>query len=513
MPVLAHRPAELGAASVNLEQLHVKRQRGIGRDYYEQDKMSKSKGNVVYPEPIVDALDSFGAPGNDALRYYLLREAPFGQDMSFSYEGLIQRYNSDLANDLGNLANRTITMLNRYFQGEIPSPMVNWSAVVAANDGEASAAKTRADFPFVFESGTAEIVRKSDILRYSIEARFRGYDLSYALANTWGSIEEEEPLGLLAATNKYLSNQAPWRLAESDFQRNEEKIKTILCTAAEALRFAAVLLAPFMPHSAQRLWKQLGCDGNIEDQRLDELKWGQLKPGTKVGKAEPIFPRLDKAATLAKLEEMAEADRNRDKAPVGALREAPLQANQSEAARHGDIPKEALKSMENEKSPETIPTPAPETPARPARRIILRDLSESPSEASATSPESPAPSPQSPAPAAAAEPAKISIEDFAKVEMRAGEIKTAEAIPGAKKLLKLTVDIGTEVRQVCAGIAEFYAPEKLIGMKVVVVTNLQPRKMRGVESNGMIVAASIGEQGRPVLVTFGEDVPNGAKLK
>ena len=141
-------------------------------------------------------------------------------------------------------------------------------------------------------------------------------------------------------------------------------------------------------------------------------------------------------------------------------------------------------------------------------------------ESQAPSPQGPVPSPQpsaaAPPPAisaAAAETPKIAIEDFAKVEMRTGEIKTAEAIPGAKKLLKLTVDIGTEVRQVCAGIAEFYAPEKLIGMKVVVVTNLAPRKLRGVESNGMIVAASIGEQGRPVLATFGEDVPNGARLK
>src|SRR5208282_2583451 len=118
---------------------------------YEQDKMSKSKGNVVYPEPIVDALDSFGAPGNDALRYYLLREAPFGQDTSFSYEGLIQRYNSDLANGLGNLANRTITMLNRYFHGEIPSPMVDWDTVIAANAGKETAQRRLSDAPFMVE--------------------------------------------------------------------------------------------------------------------------------------------------------------------------------------------------------------------------------------------------------------------------------------------------------------------------------------------------------------------------
>ena len=218
----------------------------------------------------------------------------------------------------------------------------------------------------------------------------------------------------------------------------------------------------------------MGCEGNVADQRIDELKWGQLEPGTKVGKAEPIFPRLDKAVTLAKLEELAEADRNRDK------------------------PKEALKSVETEKSSEAAPVPeAPSRHGLPARDRATRPR--------ARSRQYPVPSPQ--------HPPHISIEDFAKVEMRTGEIKTAEAIPGAKKLLKLTVDIGTEVRQVCAGIAEFYAPEKLIGMKVVVVTNLQPRKLRGVESNGMIVAASIGEQGRPVLATFGEDVPNGARLK
>jgi methionyl-tRNA synthetase len=197
--------------------------------------------------------------------------------------------------------------------------------------------------------------------------------------------------------------------------------------------------------------------------------WGALKPGTKVGKPEHIFPRLDKAVTLAKLEDLAEADRNRDK------------------------PKERSKPVESEnaKPPEAAPeSPTPSTESR------------------TPSPESPVPSP-----APATESPKISIEDFAKVEMRTGEIKTAEPIPGAKKLLKLTVDIGTEVRQVCAGIAEFYEPEKLVGMKVVVVTNLQPRKLRGVESNGMIVAASIGETGRPVLATFQEDVPNGARLK
>jgi methionyl-tRNA synthetase len=450
--------------------------------YYEQDKMSKSKGNVVYPEPIVDALDSFGAPGNDALRYYLLREAPFGQDTSFSYESFIKRYNADLANDLGNLANRTVNMINRYCNAEIPHPPVAWEIIHAAIRGDAQAQAMLAANRFAIDSGTVEIVEKSARLHAAIMERFAGYDLSFALANAWAFVGD---------VNKYLVENAPWTLADLDRQGNQDRITTILGAAAEALRFAAVLLAPVLPVGAQRIWKQLGCAGNVADQRLDELKWGQLKPGTKVGKAEPIFPRLDKAVTLAKLEELAEADRNRDKTTVGALREAPLQANAAEADRRGDKPKEKSKPVETEnaKPPETGPvSPTP-------------------------SPESRAPSPEPPAPTATAETPKISIEDFAKVEMRTGEIKTAEAIPGAKKLLKLTVDIGTEIRQVCAGIAEFYAPEKLVGMKVVVVTNLLPRKMRGVESNGMIVAASIGDQGRPVLVTFGEDVPNGAKLR
>ena len=405
--------------------------------YYEQDKMSKSKGNVVYPEPIVDALNSFGAPGNDALRYYLLREAPFGQDMSFSYAGLIQRYNSDLANDLGNLANRTITMLNTYFNGEIPAPTV----VIGSPSYPAHR------FEQFASSGNYQHL-------------FQNYQFSQALDEMWH---------LVALANRDLVREAPWKLA-NDFEVNKPRIATVLYQTAEALRFAALLLYPVLPRAASSLWGQLGCEeylGKIEKQRIDQVKWGYLKPGTKVGIPEPIFPRLDKAATLAKLEELAQVDRNRDK------------------------PKEALKSVQTEKPSEA----APESPI--------------------PSPEPPVPSTQPPAPSPtpAAESPKISIEDFAKVEMRTGEIKTAEAIPGAKKLLKLTVDIGTEVRQVCAGIAEFYAPEKLIGMKVVVVTNLLPRKMRGVESNGMIVAASVGEQGRPVLVTFKEDVANGARLR
>jgi len=453
--------------------------------YYEQDKMSKSKGNVVYPEPIVDALDSFGAPGNDALRYYLLREAPFGQDTSFSYEGLIQRYNSDLANDFGNLANRTVTMINRYLDADIPTPPVPWQVVQAAIQGDPQARAMLAAERFTTESKTVEIVEKSAMLHASMLERFNGYDLSFALASVWSFIGD---------VNKYLVENAPWTLADQDRRSNQDRLATILSTAAEALRFAAVLLAPVLPVGAQRIWKQLGFEGKVEDERIDELRWGGLKPGTVVGKPEPIFPRLDKVATLARLDELTEADREREQ------------------------PKEAVKSVEIEKTFEgrgaSMPEPVSPSPASPSGTGVQ------PMKAAAAGmavPQSPTPQTAatslagSPQPSAPAD--KISIEDFAKVEMRAGQIKAAERIPGATKLLKLQVDIGTEVRQVCAGIAEYYEPEKLIGMKVVIVANLQPRKMRGLESNGMIVAASTGEQGRPVLVTFNQDVPNGARLR
>ena len=420
--------------------------------YYEQDKMSKSKGNVVYSEPIIDALDSFGAPGNDALRYYLLREAPFGQDTSFSYGGLIQRYNSDLANDLGNLANRTITMINSYLEGLVPPR---------------PEAPLEDDAMLEIDT-TRDLEREAANILEEYQTHLNAFDFSRGLEAAWR---------LVGLVNEYLVYKEPWvigrqlDLSKGHYvteKRSKQQLNPILYTSAEAVRISAVLLYPVLPHAAERIWKQLGCDqysGRIEDQRMDELKWGGLKPDTKVGKAEPIFPRLDKAATLAKLDEFAEADRNRDK------------------------PKEAFIPVQTEKKPEAAPATAPE------HQI--------------PSPQAPGPSPQPPTPS----PALISIEDFAKVDMRVGEVKAAERVPGASKLLKLMVDIGTEVRQLVAGLAEYYQPENLIGMKVVVVTNLQPRKLRGVESNGMIVAASAGERGRPVLVTFKEEVANGARLK
>jgi len=234
----------------------------------------------------------------------------------------------------------------------------------------------------------------------------------------------------------------------------------------------SVLLYPVIPNSAERLWKQLGQQSRVQDQRPSELVWGGFKPGTKVGKPEIIFPRLDKEAALEKLLKLQAAEQSAPaKEEPSKMESKPVAPGFSPATPQ---PSEAAQNA-NPESP--IPNPAP-----------------------------PAPSPQPPAPT-------ITIDDFAKIDMRVGEVLSAEPIPGAKKLLKLMVDIGAAVRQVCAGIAEYYQPEQLVGMKVVLVANLEPRKLRGVESNGMIVAATAGADGRPVLATFKEDVPKGARLK
>src|SRR5579875_1227891 len=400
--------------------------------YYEQDKMSKSKGNVVYPEPIIKAFEEFGAPGNDALRYYLLRDTPFGLDGSFSYEGLIQRYNSDLANDLGNLANRTITMLTRYFGGVVPTTDSDPTPLEMELKAET--------FGGSYRSGSQTVTSTGYLQPFQHE--MDNYLPHVAALSIWT---------VVSLANGYLVKREPWKHAESDSPGNGGAVAQVMYTALNLLRVVAPLAYPLIPESASSLWSQLGCEGAVEDQRIDQLRWDQLKPGTKVGKPEPIFPRLDKEKTLRRLYELAEEDRLRDQKP-----------------------KETSTKVES---------PSEQKPVNLQSQI------------------------------SGSEARKITIEDFAKVDLRAGTIISAEPIPGATKLLKLQVDIGSEVRQVCAGIAEYYKPEELIGMKVVIVANLQPRKMRGVESNGMIVAASVGEQGKPVLVTFKEEVPNGARLK
>ena len=385
---------------------------------FEENKMSKSRGNIVRAETILDVL------GQDSLRYFLLREIVFGQDGSFSFDALVQRYNAELANGLGNLASRTLTMITRYFHGEVPYP----SAAAARHSTDDAIARS-----------AARTITDSSAL-------FDQYQFSRALETVWG---------LVAAVDKYIVENEPWALGEKLDEQSRARLATVLYTSAEALRVVTALAHPVIPEATAKIWSQLGL-GDIKKFELSALKWGQLQLGTKLGKVEPVFPRADKSA-IERMQNMEEQGRPAAAAPASATR---LQ-------------------------PQAKPAAASSPPA--------------PTQAAAAAP-------------SALPDGKISIDDFAKVEMRVGQVKVAEKVKGADKLLRLEVDLGTEIRQVVAGIAEAYAPEKLIGRKVVIVANLAPRKLRGLESNGMIVAAST-EGGRPVLATFAEDVPVGTRLK
>jgi methionyl-tRNA synthetase len=380
---------------------------------FEQEKMSKSKGNVAYPEPIVKVL------GNDALRYYLLREVVFGQDGNFSREALITRYNADLANGLGNLASRTIAMIEKYFGGDVP----------AIPD---------------FSHQKIEVQQVASAARQSVEQHMANYNFSGAVQAIWQ---------LVGAVDQYIAESKPWKLAESSEPEDKKNLGAVLWTSSQALRFVAILAHPFVPESSQQLWERLGQSGAVSEQRIDSLGWGMLESGVRLGKAEALFPRADIKEVSERIEAMEDEIRNPGSAPAPAT------------------------------------TPAAGASSTPA------------SAASGA------------APAAAPANAKITIDDFAKVELRVGQIKSAERIQGADKLLKLLVDIGDEVRQVLAGIALGYTPEELVGRKVVVVVNLAPRKMRGLESNGMLLAASAGADGKPVLCTFAEDIPVGSRVK
>ena len=403
---------------------------------FEENKMSKSRGNIVRSETILDTL------GQDALRYFLMREVVFGQDGSFSFDALVQRYNADLANDLGNLSSRTLSMISRYFEGEIPYSSAS-ASTPADKAIETLAAETIADF----------------------NAQFTEMQFSRALETAWG---------LVAAVNKYIVENEPWAVAEREDRDSRARLATILRTAVEALRIVTALVHPVIPEATARIWSQLGL-GEIRNTDLRKLAWAQIPNGTKLGKVEPVFPRADKSVIerMQQMEQQRSAESDKTQASTTAEKSA------GTGAEAGQRATEAVGQAAGNQSP--------------AKTAL-----------------SPTTGDQGAAPAVASD--KIAIDDFLKVELRVGEVKVAEKVKGADKLLRMEVDIGSEVRQIVAGIAKAYEPEKLVGRKVVIVANLQPRKLRGLESNGMIVAASL-EDGLPVLAGFLEDVPVGAKLK
>jgi methionyl-tRNA synthetase len=355
---------------------------------FENDKMSKSRGNIVRSEPIRQVM------GADALRYFLLREIVFGQDGSFSFDALVSRYNSDLANGLGNLASRTLTMIGQYRAGVVP------------------------------EGSEPEIAALANATIRSVEDSFDRFEFSKGLEAVWA---------LISAVDKYIVKCAPWKLARQSDDVSRQQLSTTLYTAAEALRIATALLAPVLPQSAPKIWTQLGMTEPIESVRFAALAWGGLQPGQKIGEVSGVFPRI----------EMKEA--------VATMRALEEKATAEQAALMGKKPVE--------------------------------------------------------------QSAKIPIDDFAKVDMRVGLVLSAERVKNSDKLMLMKVDIGEpEPRTIVAGIAEAYTPADLLNRKVVIVVNLQPRKLKGIESNGMIVAAS-ADDGKPVLAGFHEDIPVGARLR
>lgn len=351
------------------------------------DKMSKSRGNVIYADDLVDLF------GVDAVRYYLLAEMPYASDGSITYENMIERYNADLANTLGNLVNRTIAMTNKYFGG-----VVQPGDVTEELDGE-------------LKSLAVETVGKVDKLLSE-----------YKVSDTLDTI-----FTLAKRCNKYIDETTPWALAKDEDKK--ARLGTVLYNLLESIRFIAVLLSPFLPETSEKILAQM----NTDIKNYDSLSaFGALKAGTVVGKAEPLFARIDAKEMFEKIEARAEAAQ--------------------EAAKEENAEVEEAEGL-----------------------------------------------------------AKIGIEDFSKVELKVAEIKDCEPVKKAKKLLKLTLDDGSKTpRIVASGIAKWYKPEDLIGHKVIVVSNLKPAVLCGVESNGMILAADAGDEAKVVFV---DGMPNGAKIR
>ncbi|HET9360111.1 MAG TPA: methionine--tRNA ligase [Vicinamibacterales bacterium] len=362
-------------------------------------KMSKSLGNVARYQ---DYLDVFGL---DALRYFVMREMPLGQDANFADEGMLTRFNADLANDLGNVVSRAVTMIHRYRGGVVP-PLSSSSE--AALDRELVAA-------------TADTIE-------AVKNEFARAQVSVALQAIWA---------LIGRLNKYIVEREPWTLAKDPAQAGT--LDRTLHHSADTLRVVAALIDPVMPETALRIRRMLG----VAEEPWTSLTAGGLTPGAKLGPVEPLFPRIEK--TVEELRNMTQPN----------------------------------------ETPPAVPAPGAGTAAA------------QPPPAPPTAPES---------------DGRISIDDFMRVELRVAKVLEAEAVPKSKKLLKLTIDVGSERRTIVAGIAEAYAPDQLVGRTVVIVANLKPAKLMGVESNGMVLAAS-PDGGLPTLIQVDPAIPAGARVR
>ena len=364
-------------------------------------KMSKSVGNVVRPDALVERF------GPDALRYFLMREMTFGQDSNFSDEAFLVRYNADLANDLGNTVSRVAALCRQAF-GRTPE----------------------------------EPCRDNDVIRAyrpALEewrAAMEDYAFNRALETVWRFLGE---------INGYVVSREPWKLRKEEGVTG--KLERILYAAAEGVRLSAVMLSPFMPATARRIFETFGLPA--ADPGPPALKWGGLPLAAPLGEAAALFPRVDTAAYFE----------GKEGVPVTET-----------------------------------PTPPPATMTSP--------------QGGATPP----PGPEAPPQPSAAD-ARIAIEDFQKVRLVTARVVAAERVPKSNRLLKLRVDLGGEERQLVAGIAAKYEPESLIGRSVVVVANLKPARLMGVDSDGMVLAATVGEGGEPSLLEVASDVPPGSRVK
>jgi len=346
------------------------------------DKMSKSRGNVIYADDLVKLI------GVDAVRYYLLSEMPYTSDGSITYETVFERYNSDLANTLGNLVNRTVAMSNKYFDGEVMAP----TAAEPVDDELKTTALNAVE---------------------NVDKLLSEYRISDAL---------DAVLSLARRSNKYIDETTPWVLAKDE--NKKARLGTVLYNLLESIRYIAILISPFMPETAEKIFEQLNTD--VKD--YSTLKeFGGLQAGTKVGTAVQLFARLDSEKLLADI------------------------AQAAKKAQGAEVPK--------------------------------KEIEEKP---------------------------QITIDDFAKVELRVAKVKACEPVKRAKKLLKLTLEDGAGERTVASGIAQYYKPEDLIGHNVILVANLKPAKLCGVESCGMILAADSNDT---VKVIFADDMEVGSTVR